>query len=144
MKRILCFLAALTLLCMVSICAFAEEPVNPVVENREAPAAVEPIPTDPFDWTQLATIAGATLATLLIVQLLKLPLDKVWKIPTRIVVYIIALIIMTVATHFTNGLSWDKFALAAVNAVIVALAAMGSYELTFRKLDEKRKTQTNE
>lgn len=142
MKKILCFIAALAMICTIFACVFAEEPINPVVENREAPAAVEPIPTDPFDWTQLATIAGATLATLLIVQLLKLPLDKIWKIPTRIVVYVIAFIIMTVATHFTTGLSWDAFALAAVNAVIVALAAMGSYELTFRKIDEKKKEQT--
>ena len=52
------------------------------------------LPTDPFSWEQLATIAGATLATLLIVQLLKLPLDKVWKIPTRILAYFIALIVL--------------------------------------------------
>ena len=92
------------------------------------------LPTDPFNWEQLATIAGATLATLLVVQLLKLPLDKVWKIPTRIVVYVIALGIMLLAMHFTEGLTWNTAILAAVNAVIVALAAMGSYELTFAKL----------
>lgn len=94
------------------------------------------LPTDPFSWEQLATIAGATLATLLIVQLLKLPIDKVWKIPTRLVAYVIALIIMILATHFTAGLTWENAILAAVNAVIVALAAMGSYELTFAKLEE--------
>lgn len=94
------------------------------------------LPTDPFSWEQLATIAGATLATLLIVQLLKLPIDKVWKIPTRLVAYVIALIIMILATHFTAGLTWGNAILAAVNAVIVALAAMGSYELTFAKLEE--------
>lgn len=93
------------------------------------------LPTDPFTWEQLATIAGATLATLLVVQLLKLPLDKVWKIPTRIVVYVIALAIMFLATHFTAGITGQNAALAAINAVIVALAAMGSYELTFAKLD---------
>lgn len=93
------------------------------------------LPTDPFTWEQLATIAGATLATLLVVQLLKLPLDKVWKIPTRIVVYVIAFAIMILATHFTAGITGQNAALAAINAVIVALAAMGSYELTFAKLD---------
>ena len=92
------------------------------------------LPTEPFTWEQLATIAGATLATLLIVQLLKLPLDKVWKIPTRIVAYVIALVIMLAAGYFTGGLTWSSALLAAVNAVIVALAAMGSYELTFAKL----------
>ena len=96
------------------------------------------LPTDPFTWEQLATIAGATLATLLIVQLLKLPLDKVWKIPTRIIVYIISLILLLLATQFTAGLTLNTALLTAVNAVIVALAAMGAYELTFRKVDEKK------
>ena len=92
------------------------------------------LPTEPFSWEQLATIAGATLATLLVVQLLKLPIDKVWKIPTRIIAYLIALVIMILATYFTTGLTWNNAILAAVNAVIVALAAMGSYEITFAKL----------
>ena len=95
------------------------------------------LPTEPFTWEYLATIAGATLATLLIVQLLKLPIDKVWKIPTRIVAYFIALIVMIVATYFTAGLTWNNAGLAAINAVIVALAAMGAYEITFRKLENK-------
>lgn len=96
------------------------------------------LPVDPFTWQQLATIAGATAATLLIVQLLKLPIDKVWKIPTRIIVYVIALIIMIVAQAFTGGLNWSNAGLAVINAVIVALSAMGAYEMTFRHVDEKR------
>lgn len=96
------------------------------------------LPTDPFTWEQLATIAGATLATLLIVQLLKLPLDKVWKIPTRIIAYVIALVVILLATHFTMGLTWSNVGLAAINAVIVALAAMGAYEITFKKVEEYR------
>jgi hypothetical protein len=46
---------------------------------------------------------------------------------------------MLIATYFTTGLTWSSAGLTAVNAVIVALAAMGSYELTFRYVDEKRK-----
>ena len=95
------------------------------------------LPTDPFTWQQLATIAGATLATLLIVQLLKLPIDKVWKLPTRIVVYFISLIILLLAQAFTTGLTLNTGLLTAVNAVIVALAAMGAYEVTFHKIDMK-------
>jgi len=102
------------------------------------------LPTNPFTWEQLATIAGATLATLLIVQLLKLPLDKVWKIPTRIVVYIIALVILLLATQFTTGLTWESVLLTAINAVIVALAAMGAYEITFKKLEERMKAESEE
>ena len=120
MKKIfLCLILALALLIPVAALAEGE------------------LPTDPFTWSQLATIAGATLATLLIVQLLKLPLDRVWKIPTRIVVYFISLIILLMATWFTDGLTLNTGLLTAVNAVIVALAAMGAYEVTFRRLDEK-------
>lgn len=96
------------------------------------------LPTEPFTWAQLATIAGATAAVLLIVQLLKLPLDRVWKVPTRIVVYVISLILLLLANLFTDGITVQTGLLTAVNAVIVALAAMGAYEMIFRKLDEKK------
>ena len=102
------------------------------------------LPTTPFTWEQLATIAGATLATLLIVQLLKLPMDYIWKIPTRIIVYVIALVILMLATQFTSGLTWETALLTAVNAVIVALAAMGAYEISFRKLEERNKNLLDE
>ena len=96
------------------------------------------LPTDPFTWSQLATIAGATVATLLIVQLLKLPIDEVWKIPTRIIVYVISLVILLLAQVFTDGLTVSTGLLTVFNAVIVALAAMGAYEVTFRKIDMKK------
>ena len=118
MKKLLFCLLLITTLLLMSSVAMAEGE----------------LPTEPLSWEQLATIAGATLATLLVVQLLKLPLDKVWKIPTRIVAYVIALVIMILATFFTTGLTWSNGILAAVNAVIVALAAMGSYEITFAKV----------
>ena len=96
------------------------------------------IPTNPVTWEQLATIGGAALATMLIVQLLKLPLDKVWKIPTRIIVFVIAFAVLILATYFTDGLSWSTALLTIINAVIVALTAMGGYELTFAKLEKKK------
>ena len=95
------------------------------------------LPEDPFTWETLATLAGATMATVLIVELLKLPLDKVWKIPTRVLVYFIALGILLLGTVFTSGLDWNRGLLTAVNAVIVALAAMGTYEVSFRKLEKR-------
>jgi len=102
------------------------------------------LPTEPFTWDYLVTIAGATLATLLIVQLMKLPLDKIWKVPTRAVAYVIALIVLLLATLFTQGLTWSNVPLTMLNAVIVALAAMGAYELTFRKKDEKGRSESQE
>ena len=123
MKKLLCCLVLLMAMMLISSVAMAEGE----------------LPTEPFTWEYLATIAGATVATLLIVQLLKLPLDKVWKIPTRIVVYVIALIILLLATLFTGSLTVQSGVLTAVNAVIVALAAMGAYEVTFRKLEKPDK-----
>ncbi len=119
-KVLLCFLLLLTLTLICSV-AFAEGE----------------LPTEPFTWEYLATIAGATMATILIVQLLKLPLDRVWKIPTRIIVFLIAAIVLLLATHFTVGLTAQNALLTIINAVIVALAAMGGYELSFAKIEKK-------
>ena len=101
------------------------------------------IPTNPVSWAQLATIGGAAMATLLIVQLLKLPLDKVWKIPTRIIVFVISFIVLGLATYFTTGLDANTALLTVINAVIVALTAMGGYELTFKKIEERQADKNN-
>jgi len=107
-----------------------------VADIPEAVSTAEEKPPDgAYSWIYLATVAGATAATLLIVQFLKVPLDMVWKIPTRLLVYFIALAIMLVAQYFVDGLTLEKAALAVVNAFVVALAAYGSYELTFSKID---------
>lgn len=131
MKKLFFFLVLIVLIlpCVV----IAEEAVIEV-----AAAVVESeIPTQPFSWEQLATIAGAALATMLIVQLLKLPLDRVWKIPTRIIVFLIAAVVMLLATYFTQGLTANTALLTILNAVVAALTAMGGYELTFAKIEKK-------
>lgn len=131
MKKLFFFfiLIVLVLPCVV----IAEEAVIEVA----ASVVESELPTNPFSWEQLATISGAALATMLIVQLLKLPLDRVWKIPTRIIVFLIAAVVMLLATYFTKGLSADTAILTILNAVIAALTAMGGYELTFAKLENK-------
>lgn len=134
MKKVIIWF--LLILFLVPVYAMAEE----VAVEIAASVVESELPTQPFSWEQLATIAGAALATMLIVQLLKLPLDKVWKIPTRIIVFLIAAAVMLLATYFTQGLSWNTALLTILNAVIAALTAMGGYELTFAKL-EKKKTE---
>lgn len=130
MKKIIaCILLALLLLPVVGMAEALVEVATEVVAAE--------IPTQPVTWAQLATIGGAAMATMLIVQLLKLPIDKVWKIPTRIIVFVIAAIILTLATYFTQGLTADTALLTLINAVIVALTAMGGYELTFAKIEKK-------
>ena len=90
---------------------------------------------EPLTWTYLATIAGAAAFTLLVVQFLKAPLDKVWKIPTRVFAYVVALGVMLVATAFTTGLTVDNALLVGVNALLAALSAYGAYEVTFGKIE---------
>ena len=125
---------------LVLVMVFPAVAVAEEVAVEIAASVVESeIPTQPFSWEQLATIAGAALATMLIVQLLKLPLDKVWKIPTRIIVFLIAAVVMLLATYFTQGLTWNTALLTLMNAVVAALTAMGGYELTFAKLDARKK-----
>lgn len=126
MKKIVCFLFALLLLFALPIAALAEE--APPAELPEASTA------EPFTWSYLATIAGAAAFMLLFVQLFKVPLDKVWKIPTRAFAYIVSLAVMLAATAFTTGLTVQTALLAAVNALVAALMAYGSYEVTFAKL----------
>ena len=129
-KLLVCILLCVLILPAVAIAEeIALEVVAGVVESE--------LPTNPFSWEQLATIAGAAMATMLIVQLLKLPIDKVWKIPTRIIVFLIAAIVMLLATYFTKGLTADTALLTILNAVIAALTAMGGYELTFAKIEKK-------
>ena len=124
----------LFVLFLLPVAAIAEALVEVATE-----VVASEIPTSPMTWEQLATIAGAATATLLIVQLLKLPLDKVWKIPTRIIVFLIAAIVMLLATYFTQGLSWNTALLTVLNAVVAALTAMGAYELTFKKIEDHQK-----
>ena len=132
MKKIITCVFIIMLLVPAAVLAeeIAAEVIAEVVETE--------LPTEPVSWEQLATIGGCALMTMLIVQLCKFPLDKVWKIPTRFVVFFISLVIMLLATYFTNGLDGSTALLTIFNAVIAALTAMGGYEITFAKMEKKK------
>lgn len=93
-----------------------------------------------YTWESLGSMAGATAATLMIVQFIKAPLDKIWHIPTRLLVYCVALLLMLTAQYFSGGLSAERVVLAAVNAVMAALSAYGSYEVIFARGAQKNGT----
>ena len=137
MKKLL---SLVLLLLVVTLFAF---PVSAMAEDTAdattgITASEAGTPAEPFTWQYLASIAGAAAFTLLVVQFLKAPLDKIWKIPTRVFAYIIALLTMLVATAFTTGLDIQTALLAVVNAFIAALTAYGAYEVTFAKLDNNK------
>lgn len=133
MKKLICaLLIAMTLVgCMFAFASAEEVLVAPQGEVMVSEPAAEP-----FDWAYLATIAGAAAFTLVFVQFFKVPLDKVWKIPTRFFVYMVAFVVMVVATHFTAGLTIDSLMMAAANALLASTSAYGAYELTFAKMSK--------
>ncbi len=80
-----------------------------------------------FSWATLGTYAGAVLATTLITQLIK-GIGFIDRIPTRIVAYVIALIVLLITNAVTGTLDLATAGLSVVNAVIVSLAANGGYD----------------
>ena len=94
---------------------------------------------EPLTWTYLATIAGAAAFTLLVVQFLKAPLDKVWKIPTRVFAYVVALGVMLVATAFTTGLTVDNALLVGSMRCLRLCRLMGLMRLRLGRLNEHEK-----
>ena len=82
-----------------------------------------------LNWETLVTFSGAVGLTVVIVQLLKLPLDKVWKIPTRYLVYVICFGIMLAAQYFTaKVITIEIVAATVINAFVGTLTAMSFYE----------------
>ena len=81
-----------------------------------------------FTWEMLATLAGCALATGLATQFLK---DAI-KIPTQWLSYIIAVIILGVATYFVGGYDASAWAIIPLNAVIVSTSANGAYAAILR------------
>lgn len=142
MKRIFAMIMAFAMIFILTmpLLAIAEEAITPDVPANDVADIVEPATDigEPLTWAYLATIAGAAAFTLLIVQFCKVPLDKVWKIPTRVFAYVIALAIMLVATAFTTGLTMDSVLLTAANAFLAAMSAYGAYELTFAKASKPK------
>ena len=144
MKRVVfAMMAILVMLAMFTVTACAAEVIEVAADVAQGVGAIEQvaesggtIPTEPFTWQALGTIAGCTAFALLFVQLIKAPLDKVWKIPTRLLVYVVCLVLMVASAAFGGGLTPENAALAIVNAVIPTLAAMGAYEITFGRKDK--------
>lgn len=121
MKKMFALIMALFLL-MLPVLGIAEE-------------AAAAAPADFFSWAGIGTMAGAVAAVLIIVQYIKAPLDKVWKIPTRVVVYVIAFMLLMAADVVSGNVSWERVGLVILNSFIVSTSAMGTYEMTFKKAE---------
>lgn len=91
-------------------------------------------------WTMLATFAGSLSMVLLITQLTK-ELKFIKKIPTQIWSYTIAIIILFPAYFFTGKLTFDSAILIPFNAVLVALAANGGFDILEKVFSKTNKTK---
>ena len=80
-----------------------------------------------FTWANLATYAGATLATSLITQVVK-GIGFIANIPTRITSYAIAVVILLAATFFTGAFTLETAVLCIINGVVVSLASNGAFD----------------
>ena len=89
------------------------------------------IPESFFTWEQLATYGGATVATMLFVQFTK-ELPGIKSLPTRLWAFIVAAVLMILATVFTSEVTPAVILITVVNAVIVAMAAVGGYDITHK------------
>lgn len=129
MKKFLALLSALSLVLLTIALPLA------FAEDTDAPTTGVGVVPEPLTWAYLATVGGAAAFTLFVVQFIKAPLDKMWKIPTRFLAYVIALGTLLAATALTTGLNIDSVLLAVFNAVVAATSAYGMYEVTFAKLE---------
>ena len=84
-----------------------------------------------FDWTYLGTFAGALAAVILITELIK-EVPGVKRIPTQLVSWVLAYLVIILAQVFTHVLSVQSAVLALFNAALVSLSANGGYEAVKR------------
>lgn len=75
-----------------------------------------------FTWEMLATYAGACVATGLVTYFI----DKLFKnVPTQVVAYFVALVILLLANLFTGTLTLPSGILCVFNAVLVCGGTSG-------------------
>ena len=80
-----------------------------------------------FTWGDLVTYGGAVMAVLIITEFTK-DLPGIRRIPTRIWAYLEAHVLLVPAAIFTaDTIRAEDVLLCLVNAVLVAMAAVGSF-----------------
>ena len=88
-----------------------------------------------FTWATLATFAGASAATALVTQFIK---GWLHKIPTQLVSYGVAVVILFLATAATGAATdWTRWVIIPLNAIIVSISANGAFSAITRCTDGK-------
>ena len=87
-----------------------------------------------FSWEMLGSFAGCAAATAIVTQFLK---NLFVKLPTQWLSYIIAVVILYLATLFSGNMTAAAAAIAPLNAILVSLASNGVYSAVVRAKDGK-------
>jgi hypothetical protein len=85
------------------------------------------VPTEFFTWAMLGTLAGAASAVMVVVQMTKGYLSE--KMSVRLYCWALSYVVLTAAALFSGELSFSAAGLNVFNSAIVALTAMGMYEV---------------
>ena len=80
-----------------------------------------------FEWSMLGSYAGAIMAVSVITEIIK-DIPGIKKIPTQLMSYVLAFIVLICAMFFSGNFSVQGAALAVFNAALVSLGANGGYE----------------
>lgn len=100
--------------------------------------AEETVPTQgAFSWDALLTVSGASAATLLIVQGTKRGLDRLIKLPTALYAYVVAVLLLLLATHYAGTLTWSSAVLALLNGYVASGTASHTYDAVLLKMAGK-------
>lgn len=96
-----------------------------------------------FDWNMLGTYAGATMAVGVITEIIK-DIPGIKKIPTQLMSYVLAFIVLICAMFFSGGFTAQGVALAVFNAALVSLGANGGYAVIQRVKEATKPKQEAE
>jgi hypothetical protein len=83
--------------------------------------------SDFLTWNAIYTVAGAAAVTAYAVQFLK-QFNFIKKLNSQGVAYVIALIVITAATYFTDNLTSSTAAMIPISALIVCFSSNGAYD----------------
>jgi len=92
------------------------------------------------DWitmSSLGTFSGVVFAVTLITQFVKAPMDQIKRMPTRILVLLIAWAVLFGRRTVAGGFTLDGAYLDAVNGFLVALTSMGVHSVAKDNLQWK-------
>ena len=87
-----------------------------------------------FTWEMLGTLTGAAAATGLVTAFLDMFLNRGGKVPTQVVAYGTAFVILLLSLIFTASFSPGTGILCAFNALVVSSAASGTISMAKRLL----------